>query len=305
MLLVLACVLLIATTLVAYASRVLFDSGRFSARATVALKSATVREAIAERLTGELVRRHPDLLAVRPAVVAAVSGVVGGDAFSSLFRRGVRDVHGAVFRRERGHGHADDRGRRDRGRRGPARARAGAGVRAGAARAGHAARARPRQRDGRSRAAGEQRAGARVCAGAARGGSGRRCGGVGGEPAAGGIATGSRDRGRGCGDRDRRGGARRGRPRSLRRPGRASRGGGRVGRVPGRPSHDRLADRRIGRRAGSGRRVADPADRSRGAVARRVAHRHQRAEAGGAAPRAWRGADRGRRAGDRATLVRC
>ena len=100
-LLVLACVLLIAATLVAYASRVLFDSGRFSARATVALKSATVREAIAERLTGEIVRRHPDLLAVRPAVVSAVSGVVGGDAFSGLFRRGVRDVHGAVFRRER------------------------------------------------------------------------------------------------------------------------------------------------------------------------------------------------------------
>ena len=100
-LLVLASVLLIATTLVAYASRVLFDSGRFSARATVALKSATVREAIAERLADEIVRRHPDLLAVRPAVVSAVSGVVGGDAFSSLFRRGVRDVHGAVFRRER------------------------------------------------------------------------------------------------------------------------------------------------------------------------------------------------------------
>ena len=100
-LLVLASVLLIAATLVAYASRVLFDSGRFSARATVALKSATVREAIAERVTDEIVRRHPDLLAVRPAVVSAVSGVVGGDAFSSLVRRGVRDVHGSVFRRER------------------------------------------------------------------------------------------------------------------------------------------------------------------------------------------------------------
>jgi hypothetical protein len=46
-----------------------------------------------------LVRHHPNLLAVRPAVVSAVSGVIGGDAFASPFRRGVRNVHGAVFRR--------------------------------------------------------------------------------------------------------------------------------------------------------------------------------------------------------------
>ena len=59
-----------------------------------------MRELIAERVTDELVRREPDALAVRPAVVSAVSGVVGGDAFASLFRSGVRDVHGAVFRRK-------------------------------------------------------------------------------------------------------------------------------------------------------------------------------------------------------------
>ena len=33
-------------------------------------------------------------------VVSAVSGVVGGDAFAGLFRRGVRDVHRAVFGRD-------------------------------------------------------------------------------------------------------------------------------------------------------------------------------------------------------------
>ncbi len=97
--LVAAAVLLIATTLGGYAWRVLFDSDEFSARATVALQDPSVRELIAERVTDELVRREPDALAVRPAVVSAVSGVVGGDAFASLFRSGVRDVHGAVFRR--------------------------------------------------------------------------------------------------------------------------------------------------------------------------------------------------------------
>src|SRR4051812_11505185 len=91
--------LLLGATLTAYAWRVLFDSGQFSTRAAAALRDAGVREAIAGRVTDELVSRHPDLLAVRPAVVTAVSGVVGGDAFANLFRRGVGDVHAAVFRR--------------------------------------------------------------------------------------------------------------------------------------------------------------------------------------------------------------
>ena len=91
-------VLLIAATLTAYAWRVVFDSGQFSRRATSALQDPTVREAIANRVTDELVRRHPDLLAARPALESAVSGVVGGDAFGSLFRSGVGDVHRAVLR---------------------------------------------------------------------------------------------------------------------------------------------------------------------------------------------------------------
>ncbi len=91
-------VLLIAATLTAYAWRVAFDSGQFSRRATSALQDPTVREAIANRVTDELVRRHPDLLAARPALESAVSGVVGGDAFGSLFRSGVGDVHRAVLR---------------------------------------------------------------------------------------------------------------------------------------------------------------------------------------------------------------
>ena len=99
-LLVVASASLISATLAAYAWRVLFDSQRFATRATAALQDATVRDAVAERVTDELVRREPDLLAARPLVVSAVSSVVGGDAFAGLFRRAVRDVHGAVFRRD-------------------------------------------------------------------------------------------------------------------------------------------------------------------------------------------------------------
>ena len=95
-------VLLVAATVTAYAARALFDSDRFVDRATAALQDPSVREQIADRVTDDLVlRERPDLLAARPIVAAAVSGIVGGDAFASLFRRSVRDVHRAVFRRDR------------------------------------------------------------------------------------------------------------------------------------------------------------------------------------------------------------
>ena len=97
---VITAVLLVAATLGAYGWRVLFGSERFAARATAALQEPSVRGAVAERVTDELVRRNPDLLAARPVVVAAISGAVGSDAFASLFRRGARDLHGGVFRRD-------------------------------------------------------------------------------------------------------------------------------------------------------------------------------------------------------------
>jgi MFS family permease len=100
-LLVLTCVLLIAATVAAYAGRVLFDSEQFTDRATAALQDTSVRELVADRVTDELVLpAQPDLLAARPIIVSAISGVVGGDAFAAVFRRGVRDVHRAVFARD-------------------------------------------------------------------------------------------------------------------------------------------------------------------------------------------------------------
>ena len=95
----LAAVLVVATTASAYAWRALFDSDQFADRASAALQDPTVRDALAERVTDDLVLgAQPDLLAGRPIIASAVAGVVGGEAFASLFRRGVRDVHRAVFR---------------------------------------------------------------------------------------------------------------------------------------------------------------------------------------------------------------
>jgi hypothetical protein len=99
-LLVLTGVLLVAATVVAYADRVLFDSDRFADRAAATLRDAGVREAVSDRVADQLVAAEPDLIAARPIVVSAVSGVVGGNVFASLLRGGVRDVHAAVFRRD-------------------------------------------------------------------------------------------------------------------------------------------------------------------------------------------------------------
>jgi len=97
----LTAILLIATTLSAYAARVAFDADRFSDRATTTLRDPSVRALIADRVTDELIlRNQPDLLAARPLIASAVSGIVGGDAFASLFRRAARDVHRAVLDRD-------------------------------------------------------------------------------------------------------------------------------------------------------------------------------------------------------------
>jgi hypothetical protein len=97
-LVVLASALLLAATLTAYAWRALFDSGQFADRAVATLQDERVRTVVADRVTDQLiVPQRPELLAARPLVASVVSGAVGGDAFAGLLRRGVSDVHAAVF----------------------------------------------------------------------------------------------------------------------------------------------------------------------------------------------------------------
>ena len=100
-LVVLASLLLVATTIAGYARLAVFDSDGFADRATAALEADSVRTVVGERVTDRLVLpNEPDLLAARPLIVAAVSGIVGGGAFRSLFRRAARDAHRAVFTRD-------------------------------------------------------------------------------------------------------------------------------------------------------------------------------------------------------------
>jgi uncharacterized membrane protein HdeD (DUF308 family) len=100
-LVVLAAVLLVLATLTGYARHTLVNSDQFASRAADTLKDSSVRSLIAGRVTDELVlKQQADLLAARPLIESALSNLVGGSAFRSLFLRGVRDVHRAVFDRD-------------------------------------------------------------------------------------------------------------------------------------------------------------------------------------------------------------
>ena len=100
-LVVLTALVMVFALVAGYARRTVVESDQFANRAAAALRDDSVRTLVAERITDEVVlRRQGDLLAARPLLESAISGIVGGGAFTALFRTGVRDVHRAVFDRD-------------------------------------------------------------------------------------------------------------------------------------------------------------------------------------------------------------
>jgi hypothetical protein len=97
-LIVVACVAILLAVVVGYARRAAVNDNQFANRATVALEDSSVRSLIAQRVTDQLVLKNDsDLIAARPLIQSIVSSVVGGRAFTNAFRKGVRDLHRAVF----------------------------------------------------------------------------------------------------------------------------------------------------------------------------------------------------------------
>lgn len=85
-----------------YARRAVVDSDQFANRATAALRDDSVRVRVAERITDEVVlENEADLVTARPVIQSAVSAILDSRAFTGLFRAGVRDVHRALFDRDR------------------------------------------------------------------------------------------------------------------------------------------------------------------------------------------------------------
>ena len=98
---VLASLAIVLALVAAYVRQAVVDSDQFANRATAALRDDSVRSLIAEKLTDEVVLKNKaDLIAARPIIESVASDVVGGRAFTSLFRKAVRDVHRALFKRD-------------------------------------------------------------------------------------------------------------------------------------------------------------------------------------------------------------
>jgi hypothetical protein len=100
-LVVLASVTIVLALVAGYARQSAVNSDQFANRATAALRDDSVRTLIAQKITDEVVlRNQADLLAARPLIESVTSEIVGGRAFTGLFRKAVRDVHRALFKRD-------------------------------------------------------------------------------------------------------------------------------------------------------------------------------------------------------------
>jgi hypothetical protein len=100
-LVVLASLAILLALVAAYARQATVDSDQFANRATEALRDDSVSSLVAQKITDEVVlRNQADLLAARPLIESVAQEIVGGRAFLGLWRRGVRDVHRALFKRD-------------------------------------------------------------------------------------------------------------------------------------------------------------------------------------------------------------
>jgi hypothetical protein len=101
-LVVLASLAIVLALVAAYARQAAVDSDQFANRATEALRDDSVNSLIAQKITDEVVlKNQEDLIAARPIIESVASEIVGGRAFTGLFRKAVRDVHRALFKRDK------------------------------------------------------------------------------------------------------------------------------------------------------------------------------------------------------------
>src|SRR5918992_3312324 len=102
LLVVAASAALLLAVVAGYVRRAAVDSDQFANRAAAALRDESVRTRVAERITDDVVLANAaDLTAARPLIQSVASEIVGSRAFRGLFRSAVRDVHRALFDRDR------------------------------------------------------------------------------------------------------------------------------------------------------------------------------------------------------------
>lgn len=95
--LALGAVCLALAALLSVAKRNLFDAAAFGAKAEHSLADPDVAAASAEFVTQAVIKSRPDLIAVRPLILAAANALVGTRGFQALAGQAAQRIHQAVF----------------------------------------------------------------------------------------------------------------------------------------------------------------------------------------------------------------
>jgi hypothetical protein len=92
-----AVVLALLALVMSYLGRAVLRPEPFADRAVATLRDQAVQDDVADHLTDAFVQSGSgDLVAVRPAIRALTGSIIGTNAFTALFRRGVLDAHRAA-----------------------------------------------------------------------------------------------------------------------------------------------------------------------------------------------------------------
>jgi len=94
---VIGVVLIAASAALLLVRRGLFDSDAFARRLAGSLDDRRVSAYVADELTRAVLREKPDLVAVRPILLATAQGVVASDPFQSVVRTTARQAHAAAL----------------------------------------------------------------------------------------------------------------------------------------------------------------------------------------------------------------
>jgi len=89
--------LILASLLLGYATRSLFDEDAFASRVAASLEDPRVANFVAEQLADAVIKAKPDLIGLRPVLVGLARSVVGTPPFRGAVRRSARLVHHAVL----------------------------------------------------------------------------------------------------------------------------------------------------------------------------------------------------------------
>jgi hypothetical protein len=86
-----------------YLREEVFNADRFADRSTVALQDDDVRQVLADQIVDQIIAQgSSELIQAKPLLQAVVANVLGSSPFRAIFRRGVVQVHRALFDREKG-----------------------------------------------------------------------------------------------------------------------------------------------------------------------------------------------------------